>query len=564
MNALRLLRRGAGRLLPAPLMRGIHEVRNRGRAVGRAGGRAGKLRVALLGGQSLVRPELERPGAGSAVQVRVSDLDDATVALRPRSRDLKAFELVFDEGLHLPPPEIDGPLARIAVFGANIGLPLADLAVRYPSARLLGVEPDPDNATLARRNVADLGDRATIVETAVWHCDAELAVTWTQDAWGLDLAEVGPGGADDAETITAVDAGRLLREFTGGPPVDYLLVNIESAWYELLRHGDWTRDVTCIKIEIQDHYDEAVPMLERLGFRARLEHLGWGAFAVGVRPDVEPRPTGRVTSYVERARHSSRWRRDAARDRAAQARAFGERTVIARTGRRTAPTSRILCYHTVGMPSMGVNDVSLRRLERQLEQALDAGYRFVPAAELAADPLPSPGEDLRLALTFDDGFRSILTTVEPLLRGLGIPWTAFVVSGFAEGRKGHDDFLDWREISGLAERGVTIASHSVTHPNFRLLSGGQIVDELEQSRAALRTNLGLDTPEFAIPFGQSGNWTPAAHAAAEEAGYRTVYAQSVERSPDGTVPRTFVTKFDDDRIFRAALAGAFDRWEEWF
>jgi len=30
------------------------------------------------------------------------------------------------------------------------------------------------------------------------------------------------------------------------------------------------------------------------------------------------------------------------------------------------------------------------------------------------------------------------------------------------------------------------------------------------------------------------------------------------------VPRTFVTSWDNDRIFRAALRGSFDRWEEWF
>lgn len=562
MRAARLLRRAAGRLLPGPILRGVHDTRSRARAVAQAEGLASKLRVAAMGGQSLLMSELSRPSAGSAVEVRVSDLDDATVALRPRSRDLKAFELVFDEGLHLPPSEVDGPLARIAVFGANIGLPLADLAVRYPSARLLGVEPDPDNAELARANLAGLGDRATIVESAVWHCDAELVVNWTQDAWGLDLAESGEEGA---QTVTAVDAARLLREFCGDDPVDYLLVNIESAWYELLRHGDWTRGVTCIKIEIQDHYDEAVPLLESLGFRARIEYLDWGAFAIGVRPELKPRAVGRVSPYVERARSSARWRREAARDRAAQARALGERQVIARSTRRTVPTSRILCYHTVGMPSLGVNDVSLRRLERQLETAMDAGYRFVPAAELAADPLPAtPGEDLRLAITFDDGFRSILTTVEPLLRGLDIPWTAFVVSGFADGTKGHDDFLHWREIEQLAAGGVTIASHSVTHPNFRELPPGRIVAELAESRTALRANLGIDTTGFAIPFGQSGNWTPAAQAAAESLGYRTVYAQSVERRPAGTVPRTFVTKFDDDRIFRAALAGAFDRWEEWF
>ncbi|GEL25459.1 hypothetical protein PSU4_44130 [Pseudonocardia sulfidoxydans NBRC 16205] len=269
-------------------------------------------------------------------------------------------------------------------------------------------------------------------------------------------------------------------------------------------------------------------------------------------------------SLIERVRHSAEWRTEAARDRAARGRAYAERQVIARATTPKPPTSRILCYHTVGMPKMGLNDVSLQRLRRQLEMARIAGYRFVPASELVAEPTdPTPG-DRRIALTFDDGFRSILTTVEPLLRSLDIPWTAFIVSGFADGKKGHEDFLNWDEVEGLHDRGVTIASHSVTHPNFATLSHGQVVDELETSRAALRAKLGIETTEFAIPFGQSKDWPETARRAAADAGYTTVYAQSMDRRPTGTVPRTFVTRFDDDRIFRAALGGAYDRWEEWY
>ena len=78
---------------------------------------------------------------------------------------------------------------------------------------------------------------------------------------------------------------RSQRHTHGEPaPVDYLLVNIESAWHEMLRHGQWTKNVRCIQIEIQDHYDEAVPMLETLGYQARLQLLSWGAFATGIRP----------------------------------------------------------------------------------------------------------------------------------------------------------------------------------------------------------------------------------------------------------------------------------------
>ena len=68
----------------------------------------------------------------------------------------------------------------------------------------------------------------------------------------------------------------VLAAFTGPAPVDYLLVNIETGWHELLRHGQWTANVHCIKIEIQDHYDEVVPLLEALGYQAQLLRLELG------------------------------------------------------------------------------------------------------------------------------------------------------------------------------------------------------------------------------------------------------------------------------------------------
>ncbi len=50
---------------------------------------------------------------------------------------------------------------------------------------------------------------------------------------------------------------------------------------------------------------------------------------------------------------------------------------------------------------------------------------------------------------------------------------------------------------------------------------------------------------------------------AYQAGYKDVYAQAEDTRPNGTIPRTFVTRFDGDRIFSALLRGAYDRWEEW-
>jgi peptidoglycan/xylan/chitin deacetylase (PgdA/CDA1 family) len=112
------------------------------------------------------------------------------------------------------------------------------------------------------------------------------------------------------------------------------------------------------------------------------------------------------------------------------------------------------------------------------------------------------------------------------------------------------------------DAGITIASHSVTHADFGRLRPEEARRELEVSRERLREMLGVETDEFAIPLGQSRNWTAAAGRAAVDAGYRVVYAQAVNTRPAGTVPRTFITRVDRPLLFRAALEGAFDDWEE--
>ena len=257
-------------------------LRQRLRSVGRVGGLRSKVVMGWLVAGEVLGGQRAEPSAGTAVRVRVKSLGRRGVWLRPRSSDRAALEFLY-LGYHLPPAGLAGPVGQIVVFGANIGLLAGDLAARYPGARVLGAEPDAANAELARRNLAHLGGRCSLVEAAVWWRDERLALGWEADAWGREvMARPHPGGG--VAEVDAVDAGRLLAEFTGGAPVDYLLVNIESAWLEMLRHGEWTRTVRCIRIEIEDRYDEAVVLLEALGYQVSLQRLGWGAFATGIRP----------------------------------------------------------------------------------------------------------------------------------------------------------------------------------------------------------------------------------------------------------------------------------------
>jgi FkbM family methyltransferase len=264
------------------VLKQVHSLRYRSRTIGRVSGLRSKALMARLVAWEVFWGKRNQPAADGAMPVRAKGLDDRAVWLRPRSFDGAALEFLY-LGHHLPPAELAGPVGRIAVFGANIGLLLGDLAARYPGARMLGAEPDQGNAALARRNLAHLGERCSLLEAAVWHRNERLTLSWDPDAWGQARTNRPQNGGGGAVHIDGVDATKLLGEFSGRAPVDYLLVNIESAWYEMLKHGEWTRNVRCIKIEIQDHYDEAVPLLEALGYEAQLQRLDWGAFAVGIR-----------------------------------------------------------------------------------------------------------------------------------------------------------------------------------------------------------------------------------------------------------------------------------------
>lgn len=272
-----------------PIARRIHSLPY-WHSISRVSGLASKATMTRLVSAEAILGEQPEPTADTAVPVRVRELGGNTVWLRPRSRDRAALEFLH-LGHHLPPAGLNRPVRHAAVFGAHIGLLAADLAARYPQARVLGVEADHDNAVLARRNLARFGSRCTLREAAVWHCDETLTVTWEPDAWGQIVTSPVPGTGHvprngskaTVRHIDGIDAAAVLAGFTGPAPVDYLLVNIETGWHELLRHGQWTANVHCIKIEIQDHYDEVVPLLEALGYQAQLLRLGWGAFATGIR-----------------------------------------------------------------------------------------------------------------------------------------------------------------------------------------------------------------------------------------------------------------------------------------
>jgi FkbM family methyltransferase len=219
---------------------------------------------------------------GPPVLVRVRPLLGAPVALRPGASDVTVLWDTFVGGYHLPPPELglgsEGRASMIWDLGANIGLTMADLAVRFPQASVVGVELDAANAAVCRRNVSPWADRCRVLEGAVWATEGEVAY---RRAPGQEFGtHVVPSG-EGTRPVPAITLDGLMAQHDG--LVDYVKMDIEGAEHDVLRHNvGWARRVRAIRVEVHDGYtpQQCADDLRALGFAPRIDHR---YYVVGVR-----------------------------------------------------------------------------------------------------------------------------------------------------------------------------------------------------------------------------------------------------------------------------------------
>lgn len=216
------------------------------------------------------------PISQRVVEVPMKGLGGGSLYVRSDSSDLYNATWYYQDEIQLPAPEIrDQPLQVICEIGTNIGAALTALGLRYPEARLIGVEPDPGNVEMARRNTSRFGGRCEIVPAGIAAEIGKLVVDRSSDfgSHGFTLRAPEADDPDDLERIDVIPLSDLLDSRLGDEAVDYLHVSIEGAEPTLFE-GDqrWAQRVRSLKMELHPYYgftaDDCVPRLEKLGYRA--------------------------------------------------------------------------------------------------------------------------------------------------------------------------------------------------------------------------------------------------------------------------------------------------------
>ena len=228
----------------------------------------------------------------------------------------------------------------------------------------------------------------------------------------------------------------------------------------------------------------------------------------------------------------------------------------------------VLCYHAVSANWPTTLAVSPERLREHVRFLLRRGYEGVTFAELVR----GEGSDRVLAVTFDDGYRSVLELGLPVLLELGVPATIFVPTDFVGSPEpmrwpgidhwtpgSHQDellCLDWEQLGTLRDAGWEVGSHSRSHPRLTELDDQSLAGELTGSRQACERELGEPCLTLAYPYGDND---PHVQRAAREAGYEAATSLSPGRERAYCWPRVGVYPADDLGRFRIKTASAVRR-----
>ena len=223
---------------------------------------------------------------------------------------------------------------------------------------------------------------------------------------------------------------------------------------------------------------------------------------------------------------------------------------------RGAPVVAVLAYHAiedVDDPRTGQYAVPPDQLRAQLEALHSAGWRFLTGQQFL-DHLDGRAQVVgsSVLLTFDDGYVSVLENAVPVMRELGAPGVAFVVTDLVGAHNAWDaasgaqqlPLLDVAGLTQLVRAGWELGAHSRTHAHLPQQSDDALAEELAGARRELG-ELGLGRPRLlAHPFGEHDRRVRAAAAAAGyEASFALVTGQPrAARAARHAVPRIEVQR----------------------
>ncbi|RQT05965.1 polysaccharide deacetylase family protein [Burkholderia contaminans] len=228
----------------------------------------------------------------------------------------------------------------------------------------------------------------------------------------------------------------------------------------------------------------------------------------------------------------------------------------------------ILVYHRFAAQRLDSMTVRTGTFLDQLHAIEANGYRIVPLADIVrwhagqANALPARA----VAITVDDGHRSVYDVLRPLLAAHPVPVTLFI---YPSAISNASYAMTWDQLRVLGQSGgYDIESHTYWHPNFRTEHAQRSEEDyqrfvsfqLSHSRARLESETGRPVRLLAWPFGVHDATTDRLAVREGYVAAFTIDARPVRPAdPAMALPRYLMTDACDTRCMNGLLQTARER-----
>jgi peptidoglycan/xylan/chitin deacetylase (PgdA/CDA1 family) len=157
-----------------------------------------------------------------------------------------------------------------------------------------------------------------------------------------------------------------------------------------------------------------------------------------------------------------------------------------------------------------------------------------------------------VAVTFDDGFQSVLDNALPVLLERNIPATIFVTTGYLGKKPGwicnplhnnvNEVMMQEDQIRGLPDDLITFGSHCVSHPKLAEIGQEAAMRELVDSKRTLEEISNRPVTMFSFPY---GSYDEKIIELSKLAGYKRVFLN---------IPASSISLFDGYLIGRVPVS----------
>lgn len=179
-----------------------------------------------------------------------------------------------------------------------------------------------------------------------------------------------------------------------------------------------------------------------------------------------------------------------------------------------------------------------------------AGYAYYASDDVETNPTLNQSQSMvtngpMLALTFDDGWRSVRDVALPIMSQRGMIGTNYITTNFVD--SDHEKYISQEHVLEFVAAGWEIGAHTLNHDDLTTLTEPEIINNLFEPQMVLSEWINHPVTTFSSPYG-AFNDTVLEHAAVAYLTHVNAWSDANGLNTPDTFDANNINRIDTENI----------------